>query len=186
MREIVKHFRIYLIVKIMYIVVAFQAGRDIAGFSPDQMLVFIGTSISYRPSRADGSFDTLTTKPVSLQFIATRRPPRRRHHRSLLVLQQCAHDRHDKVGQAIGSFVIPMSSSRAFPSLFALSGMSGVQMIWGGAVAPIVFIAIRLGREDHELLERQRLMPRRRSRYSGRLELELARFVDREGKPAPS
>jgi ABC-2 type transport system permease protein len=78
----------YLVVKIMYVVVAFSAGRDIAGFTPDQMLVFIGTFVTatglyagiymlnmYQLSDLvkNGSFDTLMTKPVSLQFMATLR-----------------------------------------------------------------------------------------------------------------
>jgi ABC-2 type transport system permease protein len=78
----------YLVVKIMYVVVAFSAGKDIAGFSPDQILVFIGTFVTATGLYAglymlnmfqlsglvrDGSFDTLMTKPVSLQFMATLR-----------------------------------------------------------------------------------------------------------------
>src|SRR5271169_4866624 len=32
----------YLVVKILYVLVAFRAGRRIAGFSPDEILVFVG------------------------------------------------------------------------------------------------------------------------------------------------
>jgi ABC-2 type transport system permease protein len=114
MREIAKHFRVYLalvrmnvmsqmayranfvtgilmelgylVVKLLYVLVAFSAGRDIAGFAPDEMLVFVGTFITATGLYAgvymmnffqlsiivkDGSFDTLMTKPVSLQFMAT-------------------------------------------------------------------------------------------------------------------
>jgi ABC-2 type transport system permease protein len=76
----------YMVTKILYIVVAFRAGRSIAGFGPDEVLVFIGTFIMATGFYAgvfmmnffqlsalvkDGSFDTLMTKPVSLQFLAT-------------------------------------------------------------------------------------------------------------------
>lgn len=76
----------YLIVKIMYVVVAYSAGRSIAGYGPDEILVFIGTFVFLTGFYAgtimmnffqlsglvkDGSFDTLLTKPVSTQFLAT-------------------------------------------------------------------------------------------------------------------
>ena len=76
----------YLVVKILYVLVAFRAGRRIAGFSPDEILVFIGTFVLVTGFYAgvfmmnlfqlsalvrDGSFDVLMTKPVSLQFLAT-------------------------------------------------------------------------------------------------------------------
>jgi ABC-2 type transport system permease protein len=76
----------YLITKILYIVVAYRAGRSIAGFSPDEVLVFVGTFVMITGFYAgvfmmnmfqlsglinDGSFDVLMTKPISLQFLAT-------------------------------------------------------------------------------------------------------------------
>jgi ABC-2 type transport system permease protein len=76
----------YMVTKILYIVVAFASGRNIAGFGPDEMIVFVGTFVSVTGFYAgvfmmnffqlsslvkDGSFDTLMTKPVSLQFLAT-------------------------------------------------------------------------------------------------------------------
>lgn len=76
----------YLVVKILYVLVAFRAGRRIAGFSPDEILVFVGTFVLVTGFYAgvfmmnlfqlsalvrDGSFDVLMTKPVSLQFLAT-------------------------------------------------------------------------------------------------------------------
>jgi len=76
----------YMVTKILYIVVAFRAGKSIAGFGPDEILVFVGTFIAVTGFYAgiimnnffqlstivkDGSFDTLMTKPVSLQFLAT-------------------------------------------------------------------------------------------------------------------
>jgi ABC-2 type transport system permease protein len=116
LREIAKHLRIYrslvrmnvmsqmeyranfvtgilmelgcLAVKVLYVAVAFGAGRSIAGFTPNEMLVFVGTFITATAFYAgmymmnffqlselvrNGSFDTLMTKPVSLQFMATLR-----------------------------------------------------------------------------------------------------------------
>jgi len=76
----------YLIVKILYVVVAYRAGRSIAGFTPDEVIVFVGTYVLLTGFYAgvfmmnlfqlpgliqDGSFDMLMTKPVSLQFLAT-------------------------------------------------------------------------------------------------------------------
>ncbi len=76
----------YLVVKILYVLVAFRAGRRIAGFSPDEVLVFVGTFVLVTGFYAgvfmmnlfqlstlvrDGSFDALMTKPISLQFLAT-------------------------------------------------------------------------------------------------------------------
>lgn len=76
----------YLVTKVLYILVTYRAGRSIAGFTPDEVLVFIGTFVlmtgfyagvfmtnffQLSPMVRDGSFDTLMTKPVSLQFMAT-------------------------------------------------------------------------------------------------------------------
>jgi ABC-2 type transport system permease protein len=76
----------YLITKVLYVVVAYQAGRNIAGFTPDEIMVFVGTFVLVTGFYAgvfmmnlfqlsglvrDGSFDTLMTKPISLQFYAT-------------------------------------------------------------------------------------------------------------------
>jgi ABC-2 type transport system permease protein len=76
----------YLAAKILYIVVAYGAGKRIGGFTPDEILVFIGTFVLITGIYAgifmmnlfqlsslvrDGSFDVLMTKPVSLQFMAT-------------------------------------------------------------------------------------------------------------------
>lgn len=211
----------YLVVKILYIVVAFQAGRSIAGFSPDQMLVFIGTFITATGFYAglymlnlyqlsvlvnNGSFDTLMTKPVSLQFMATLRRcdlgiflvdflagmaitilgffrlssflnvgqifgyafylacgsavayaiyliPQALVFRivnasaiagitdSFWDFNNVPMIVYSKVGQIIGSCLIPMFLITSFPSLFALGKMTLAQMLWA-AVAPIVFIAL--------------------------------------------
>jgi ABC-2 type transport system permease protein len=211
----------YLVVKIMYVVVAFSAGRQIAGFSPDQMLVFVGTFVTATGAYAglymlnmfqlsglvkDGSFDTLMTKPVSLQFMATLRRCDvgiflvdvvagvvmtcigfsrlsgfldfwRLSGYALFLLCGSAVGYaiylipetlvfkiinaqaiagvadsfwdfnnvpmivYDRVGKAIGTYVIPMFLITSFPSLFALGRMSGAQMIWG-CLAPVVFIAV--------------------------------------------
>jgi len=249
LREIVKHFRVYLAlvrmnvmsqmeyranfvtgilmelgylaVKILYVVVAFSAGRSIAGFSPDEMLVFVGTFVTATGFYAglymmnffqlsalvrDGSFDALMTKPVSLQFMATLRrcdigiflvdtvagvimtviglsrlsglldawrllgyvffllcgssvgyalyliPQslvfRIVNARAIAGVTDSFWDFnnvpmivYDKVGQALGTYVIPMFVITSFPSLFALGRMGGAQMIWGG-LAPVVFIAV--------------------------------------------
>ncbi len=76
----------YLVTKVLYVVVAYRAGGRIAGFSPDEVLVFVGTFVLVTGFYAgvfmmnlyqlsglvqDGSFDALMTKPVSLQFLAT-------------------------------------------------------------------------------------------------------------------
>jgi ABC-2 type transport system permease protein len=76
----------YLVTKILYVVVAYRAGVRIAGFTPDEFLVFVGTFVMITGFYAgvfmmnlfqlsgmvqDGSFDVLMTKPVSLQFLAT-------------------------------------------------------------------------------------------------------------------
>jgi len=76
----------YMVTKVLYIVVAFRAGRDIGGFGPDEMLVFVGTFIAVTGFYAgvfmisffqlsglvkDGSFDTIMTKPVSALFLAS-------------------------------------------------------------------------------------------------------------------
>jgi len=76
----------YLIVKILYVIVAYRAGKTIAGYGPDEILVFVGTFVFSTGFYAgifmmnffqlstlvrDGSFDTLLTKPVNTQFLAT-------------------------------------------------------------------------------------------------------------------
>lgn len=76
----------YLVTKVLYVVVAYRAGTRIAGFTPDEFLVFVGTFVLVTGFYAgvfmmnlfhlsgmvqDGSFDVLMTKPVSLQFLAT-------------------------------------------------------------------------------------------------------------------
>jgi ABC-2 type transport system permease protein len=211
----------YLVVKILYVVVAFSSGRSIAGFTPDEMLVFVGTFVTatglyaglymmnfYQLSALvrDGSFDTLMTKPVSLQFMATLRrcdlgiflvdtiagtamtivglsrlsgladawrllgyvffllcgsavgyglyliPQslvfRIVNARAIAGVTDSFWDFnnvpmivYDKLGQALGTYVIPMFVITSFPSLFALGRMSGAQMIWG-ALAPVIFIAV--------------------------------------------
>jgi ABC-2 type transport system permease protein len=211
----------YLVVKVLYVVVAFEAGRDIAGFSPDQMLVFCGTFVIATAFYAgmymmnffqlsdlvkNGGFDTLMTKPVSLQFMATfrrfdigifgidfvgglaiavlgfsRLPGgldlwrmlgyvfflacgsavgyalyllpmtlvfRLVNARALAGATDSFWDFniapmviYGRVGQAIGSYLVPLFVITSFPSLFALGRMGGAQMIWG-ALAPILFLAV--------------------------------------------
>lgn len=114
MREIIRHFKIwlmlvrinfmgqmeyranfvtgilmeagYLFAKIMYVIVAYRAGRTIAGYGPDEILVFVGSYVAVTGFYAgvlamnlfqlsglvrDGSFDLLLIKPVNTQFLAT-------------------------------------------------------------------------------------------------------------------
>jgi len=76
----------YLVVKLLYIVVAYQSGKTIAGFTGDEILVFVGTFVLCTGFYAglymmnlfqlsslvrDGSFDLILTKPVSSLFLAT-------------------------------------------------------------------------------------------------------------------
>lgn len=76
----------YLLAKVMYVIVAYSAGKRIAGFSPDELLVFIGSYVTLTGFYAgvfamnlfqlsalvrDGSFDLLLVKPINTQFYAT-------------------------------------------------------------------------------------------------------------------
>lgn len=76
----------YLFAKIMYVLVVYQAGRSIAGYGPDEILVFVGTFVILTGFYAgllatnlfqlstlvrDGSFDMLLVKPVNVQFFAS-------------------------------------------------------------------------------------------------------------------
>jgi ABC-2 type transport system permease protein len=76
----------YLFAKIMYVIVAYRAGRTIAGYGPDEILVFVGSYVAVTGFYAgvlamnlfqlsglvrDGSFDLLLIKPVNTQFLAT-------------------------------------------------------------------------------------------------------------------
>ncbi len=76
----------YLFAKIMYVIVVYAAGKRIAGYTPDEILVFIGTFVALTGFYAgvfmmnlfqlsqmvrDGSLDLLLVKPVSSQFLAT-------------------------------------------------------------------------------------------------------------------
>ncbi|HNY21761.1 MAG TPA: ABC-2 family transporter protein [Treponemataceae bacterium] len=76
----------YLLAKTMYVIVAYAAGRKIAGFGPNEILVFVGSYVAltgfYAGALAmnlfglstivrDGSFDMILAKPVNSQFYAT-------------------------------------------------------------------------------------------------------------------
>jgi ABC-2 type transport system permease protein len=208
----------YLIAKIMYVIVAYQAGRNIAGFNPDEILVFIGTFVVITGFYAgifmmnlfqlsslvkDGSFDMLLTKPVNTQFLATFR----RSDLALFLLDVAAGivmvvigllrlgaglnplsligwgfftasgtavgyalwlipitlvfrivkadslagltDAfwdfnnvpmvvYNRIGQAIGVFVIPIFVVTNFPALFVLGRMTPIYFAWG-FVAPVLF-----------------------------------------------
>lgn len=76
----------YLFAKIMYVIVAYRAGKGIAGYGPDEILVFVGSYVFLTGFYAgvfamnlfqltslvrDGGFDLLLVKPVNAQFLAT-------------------------------------------------------------------------------------------------------------------
>jgi ABC-2 type transport system permease protein len=76
----------YLVVKILYPVVIYQSGTKINGFTPDELLIFVGTFVimtgfyaglfasnfySFGGLIRDGQLDMMITKPVSLQFFST-------------------------------------------------------------------------------------------------------------------
>lgn len=78
----------YLIGKILYVIVAYRSGREIMGFGPDEILVFVGGFVVLTGAYAgllatnlfqlsslvrDGSFDMLLVKPINVQFYATLR-----------------------------------------------------------------------------------------------------------------
>jgi len=78
----------FLIGKILYVVVAYRAGRQIMGYGPDEILVFVGgfvvltgfyagllgTNLFQLSSLVrDGSFDMILVKPLNAQFFATLR-----------------------------------------------------------------------------------------------------------------
>jgi ABC-2 type transport system permease protein len=78
----------YLFVKLLYVLVIFRSGANINGFSPNELLVFVGTFIiltgfhaglfmvnfgSLRSLVREGMLDLYIVKPVSLQFISTLR-----------------------------------------------------------------------------------------------------------------
>jgi ABC-type uncharacterized transport system, permease component len=76
----------YLIVKLLYVIVIYNAGVEVNGLSPDEILVFVGTFVIFTAFYAglfmmnhfelserirNGTLDFYIVKPVSLQFIAT-------------------------------------------------------------------------------------------------------------------
>jgi ABC-2 type transport system permease protein len=215
----------YLFAKVMYVIVVYRAGRSIAGFGADEILVFVGSYVAVTGFYAgvlamnlfqlsnlvrDGSFDLLLVKPINTQFLATFR-------RSdmgpfvfdtvagivmiilgllrmgvgfdivgvlgwsffaasgaavgyalwliplTLVFRIVRADAiaglcdsfwdfnnvpmivYNRVGQAIGTFVIPIFVITNFPALYALGRLSPAFFAWG-IVAPVLFgfIASRL------------------------------------------
>jgi ABC-2 type transport system permease protein len=78
----------YLLVKLMFVLVVYQAGVSIQGLTPDEVLLFSGCFVlmtgfyagiimmnlfAVRNIIRDGSLDLYITKPVSLQFMITLR-----------------------------------------------------------------------------------------------------------------
>lgn len=137
----------YLAVKILYVLVAYRAGSRIAGYGPDEILVFVGTFVAMTGFYAgiimmnlfqlsglvrDGSFDTLLVKPLSTQFLATFR----RFDLALFLLDVIA-----------GLIMIGLGVTRAGVSLslvsvggwalFAASGMGIAYALW---LIPLTFV----------------------------------------------
>ncbi len=78
----------YLLVKLLYVIVIYNAGVGINGLTPDEVLVFVGTFVIVTGFYAglfmmnnfalsdhirNGTLDFFIVKPVSLQFMATLR-----------------------------------------------------------------------------------------------------------------
>jgi ABC-2 type transport system permease protein len=78
----------YLLAKLSYVVVVYRAEVTVNGFTPDQILLFIGTFVTLtgvyaglfminnfglRSKIKDGELDLILTKPVSVMFMATLR-----------------------------------------------------------------------------------------------------------------
>src|SRR5215471_6762500 len=79
---------VWLLSKMLYVMIAYRAGGNINGLSPEQLILFIGTFIimtgiytcffmtnfAWIPRKiARGELDVLIVKPVSLQFLVTTR-----------------------------------------------------------------------------------------------------------------
>ncbi len=78
----------YLVIKLLYVMVAFRVGVAINGYTPDMLMMFVGSFtmmtgfyclffysnfMNLSNHVRNGTLDLLMTKPVSLQFIATLR-----------------------------------------------------------------------------------------------------------------
>ncbi len=78
----------FLLSKLMYVIVVYASGKGIAGYGPDEILVFVGSFVALTGFYAgflganlfqlsglvrDGSFDMILVKPLNAQFLATLR-----------------------------------------------------------------------------------------------------------------
>ncbi len=130
----------YLFAKIMYVIVAYSAGKDIAGYTPDEILVFVGTFVTLTGFYAgifmmnlfqlsglvrDGGFDTLLTKPVSAQFLATFR----RSDVALFALDATAGIAMIVVGCVRGGISLDAVRIAGW-AFFAASGMGVAYALW--------------------------------------------------------
>jgi ABC-2 type transport system permease protein len=211
----------FLLAKIMYVIVAYSSGKRIAGYGPDEILVFIGSFVALTGFYAgllaanlfqlsglvrDGSFDTILAKPLNSQFYATFRRSdmgcflfdalvgiamvivglarlgfgfsplrilgwaffaasgaavgyalwvipmtfvfRIVRADSIAALADSFWDFNNvpmvvysRVGQAVGTFAIPIFVITNFPALFALDRMTPLLFAWGVA-APFIFCFI--------------------------------------------
>lgn len=130
----------YLFAKIMYVIVAYSAGKSIAGYGPDEILVFVGTFGTLTGFYAgifmmnlfqlsglvrDGSFDTLLTKPLSVQFLATFR----RSDIALFSLDALAGLVMIAIGCARGGIALDPLRIAGW-AFFAASGMGVAYALW--------------------------------------------------------
>jgi len=211
----------FLLAKLMYVIVVYASGRRIAGYGPDEILIFIGTFVALTGFYAgllaanlfqlsglvrDGSFDMILAKPLNSQFFATLRrsdlgcflfdfvvgvgmvivgalrlgmgfDPLRLLGWAFFTASGAAVGYalwvipmtfvfkivradaiagladsfwdfnnvpmvvYGRIGQAVGTFAIPIFVITNFPALFALGKMSPLFFGWGFA-APVIFCFI--------------------------------------------
>lgn len=211
----------YLATKVMYVLVAYKAGTRIAGYSPDEILVFVGTFVTltgfyvgvfmmnlFQLSNLvrDGSFDMILVKPVNSLFFASLRRsepggflldtaaglimvaiglvrlagqfnPLRLFGWALfaasgsivayalwflpmtLVFLLVRADSlagladsfwdfnnvpmivYNRIGQALGVFIIPIFVITNFPTLFVIGRLPAIWCVWG-LIAPFIWIFI--------------------------------------------
>lgn len=123
----------YLLVKLMYVFVVYQAGVTINGLTPDEILLFSGVFVlmtavyaglimlnlfALRNIIRDGSLDLYITKPISLQFMVTLR----RSDFALLVTDGLA---------GIVMIVVGLVRLRLDVSLLRLAGFAGYLALSG-------------------------------------------------------
>lgn len=131
----------YLLVKLMYVLVVYQAGVSINGMTPDEILLFSGVFVlmtgiyaglimmnlfNMRDIIRDGSLDLFITKPVSLQFMVTLR----RSDLGLMLIDG---------GAGVVMIIIALSRLGTAVNYWRLIGFAGY-MVCGGLVAYSFFV----------------------------------------------